>query len=63
MGEVRNVGSAARLSLTPLDPLFAAPPLGWHSREIVEEVGLGDRFADLVATGIVVAPNENVVAS
>lgn len=27
--EVRNVGSSARLSLTPLDPLFPAPPLGW----------------------------------
>jgi len=62
-GEVRNVGSSARLSLAPLETPFPAPPLGWHSREIVEEVGLGDRFADLVAPGVVAAPNENIAAS
>jgi crotonobetainyl-CoA:carnitine CoA-transferase CaiB-like acyl-CoA transferase len=63
VGQVRNIGSWARLSLTPLDPLFAAPPLGWHSREIVEEVGLGDRFADLVASGVVAGPRENTAGT
>ena len=38
---------------TPVDPLFAAPPLGSDSRAIVDEIGWGDSFSQLVADGIV----------
>jgi hypothetical protein len=30
-----------RFSRTPVDPLFAAPPLGSDSRAIVDEIGWG----------------------
>jgi len=37
----------------PIDPLFAAPPLGRDSRAIVDETGWGARFSQLIADGIV----------
>ena len=59
IGEVRNVGTAAKLSGTPLVPLFGAPPLGWHGREIIEETGYGNRFDELVTAGVVKIPSED----
>ncbi len=53
IGDVRNVGSPAKLSRTPLVPLFGAPPLGRHAREILNEVGYGNQFEELIAAGIV----------
>jgi crotonobetainyl-CoA:carnitine CoA-transferase CaiB-like acyl-CoA transferase len=60
VGSVRNVGRSGRLSRTPLDPLIPAQPLGWHTREIVEEVGLAESVAQLVASGAVGLPGEAV---
>ena len=37
----------------PVDPLFAAPPLGSDSRAIVDEIGWGASFSQLIADGIV----------
>jgi crotonobetainyl-CoA:carnitine CoA-transferase CaiB-like acyl-CoA transferase len=37
IGEVRNVGSPAKLSVTPIVSLFGIPPLGWHTHEILGE--------------------------
>ena len=42
-----------RFSRTPVDPLFAAPPLGSDSRAIVDEIGWGASFSQLIADGIV----------
>ena len=59
IGEVRNVGTAAKFSRTPLLSLFGAPPLGSHGREILAEAGCGQRFEELVSTGVVGASNAN----
>ncbi len=56
VGEVRGIGRSTWLSVTPLDPLFPAPLLGTYSHEVVEEVGFGDRFAELVAAGAIAVP-------
>jgi crotonobetainyl-CoA:carnitine CoA-transferase CaiB-like acyl-CoA transferase len=53
LGEVRSIGPVRRLSGTPIQPAFAAPPAGWHTRALVAEAGLGDRVDDLLAGGIV----------
>ena len=53
LGRICNVGRSRRFSRTPVDPLFAAPPLGCDSRAIVDEIGWGARFSQLVADGIV----------
>ncbi len=52
-GRVTTIGPAARLSRTPVRPGPVAPPLGAHSREILAEVGLGDRADVLIASGAV----------
>jgi crotonobetainyl-CoA:carnitine CoA-transferase CaiB-like acyl-CoA transferase len=52
LGRICNVGRSRLLSRTPVDPLFAAPPLGCDSRAIVDETGWGARFSQLVATGL-----------
>jgi crotonobetainyl-CoA:carnitine CoA-transferase CaiB-like acyl-CoA transferase len=39
VGERRAVGRWARLSLTPLRDLQAAPPLGWDGRDVLAGVG------------------------
>jgi hypothetical protein len=53
LGRISNVGRSRRFSRTPVDALFAAPPLGFDSRAIVDETGWGARFNQLVADGIV----------
>ncbi|MCK9496545.1 MAG: CoA transferase, partial [Dehalococcoidia bacterium] len=53
LGTVTTIGPAARLSRTPVRPGPVAPPLGAHSREILGEVGLGDRADALIASGAV----------
>ena len=53
IGKVRNVGAPAKLSGTPLVSLFGAPPLGWHAREILDEIGYGNRFDEFVDAGVV----------
>jgi crotonobetainyl-CoA:carnitine CoA-transferase CaiB-like acyl-CoA transferase len=52
LGEVRSIGPGPRLSRTRLTPAFAAPPAGWHTRELVEEAGFGDQFEDFAARGV-----------
>jgi crotonobetainyl-CoA:carnitine CoA-transferase CaiB-like acyl-CoA transferase len=59
IGDVRSVGSPAKLSRTPLISLFSAPPLGWHAREILGEIGYGDRLEECVNAGVVGAPTGN----
>ncbi len=52
-GMVTTTGPAARLSRTPLVPGRPAPTPGSDAREILEEIGLGDRFDELVSSGAV----------
>jgi crotonobetainyl-CoA:carnitine CoA-transferase CaiB-like acyl-CoA transferase len=52
VGEVRSIGPSPRLSRTRIAPAFAAPPAGWHTRELVEEAGFGDRFEHFAEKGI-----------
>jgi crotonobetainyl-CoA:carnitine CoA-transferase CaiB-like acyl-CoA transferase len=52
-GMVTTTGPAARLSRTPLVPGRPAPTPGSDAREILEEIGLGDRFDELVSSGTV----------
>jgi crotonobetainyl-CoA:carnitine CoA-transferase CaiB-like acyl-CoA transferase len=50
--EARSLGIVSRLSLT--QPIPGSPaPLGAHTRDLLAEIGLADRFADLVAKGVV----------
>jgi len=51
LGTVTSIGPAARLSRTPTRPGPIAPILGQHSREILGEVGLGDRAEALISSG------------
>ena len=53
IGLVRTPGPGVRLSLTPVQPNFPAPPPGWHTRELLEEVGLSERYGELAAAHIV----------
>ena len=53
VGVVTTIGPAARLSRTPLRPGRPAPALGRQTREILAEVGLGDRADALIASGAV----------
>ena len=39
LGEVRSIGPVNRLSRTPIAPAFAAPPAGWHTRELIAVAG------------------------
>ena len=52
-GPVTTTGPAARLSRTPLVPGRPAPTPGSDGREILDEVGLGDRYDALVEAGVV----------
>jgi crotonobetainyl-CoA:carnitine CoA-transferase CaiB-like acyl-CoA transferase len=50
-GPIRSVGRWGRFSATPLQEPFPASPLGWHTREIAEELGYGDRLEELLERG------------
>jgi crotonobetainyl-CoA:carnitine CoA-transferase CaiB-like acyl-CoA transferase len=52
-GPVTTTGPAARLSRTPVVSGRPAPTPGSDGREILEEIGLGDRFDGLVSSGVV----------
>lgn len=52
-GMVTTTGPAARLSRTPLVAGRPAPTPGSDGREILEELGLGSRFDELVSSGVV----------
>ncbi|MEE2778459.1 MAG: CoA transferase [Acidobacteriota bacterium] len=52
-GRLRQTRPAPRFSDTPAGPGKAAPTIGEHSRQILIEVGLGDRIDELVDGGIV----------
>jgi crotonobetainyl-CoA:carnitine CoA-transferase CaiB-like acyl-CoA transferase len=54
--ELRSLGLVARMSMTQPMPGKAAP-LGAHSREVLAENGLANRFADLLANGVVAEPS------
>lgn len=53
LGRVRTIGPSGQLSLTPLRTNFPAAPPGTHNREILEEIGLSDRYDELVARGVI----------
>jgi crotonobetainyl-CoA:carnitine CoA-transferase CaiB-like acyl-CoA transferase len=50
------VGPARRLSRTPMRAPAPTPPPGWHGRALLEELGFGDRVAELEHGGAVVLP-------
>jgi formyl-CoA transferase/CoA:oxalate CoA-transferase len=53
-GRVKTMGSAVRLSRTPLQVKGAAPLLGQHTREVLAELGFsGDEVSQLLGAGAV----------
>jgi crotonobetainyl-CoA:carnitine CoA-transferase CaiB-like acyl-CoA transferase len=48
------VGPSQRLSRTPVRVPEPTPPPGWHGRELLEELGFGQRIAELEHSGAVV---------
>ncbi len=52
-GRLRDARPAPRFSATPAAPGAAAPTAGQHTREILQEIGLGDEIESLYQRGIV----------
>ena len=52
-GKLREARPAPRFGDTPARPGAPAPAVGEHSKEILEEIGWGDRFEELVRRGVV----------
>jgi crotonobetainyl-CoA:carnitine CoA-transferase CaiB-like acyl-CoA transferase len=55
-GTLRQARPAPQFGRTPAAPGGPAPVSGQHTREILAELGLGDRIEDWLARGIVAAP-------
>jgi crotonobetainyl-CoA:carnitine CoA-transferase CaiB-like acyl-CoA transferase len=55
-GQLRDARPAPRFSRTPAAPGAPAPVAGQHTREILRELGLAERYEDWLARGIVAAP-------
>ncbi|MCH7705900.1 MAG: CoA transferase, partial [Chloroflexi bacterium] len=53
LGRITTPGPAPRLSRTPVRVGRPAPRPGANAREIINEIGLGDRFDDLVENGVI----------
>jgi crotonobetainyl-CoA:carnitine CoA-transferase CaiB-like acyl-CoA transferase len=53
IGLVTTCGPSPRLSRTPVAPGRPAPKPGAQGREILEEIGLGQRFDQLVERGVI----------
>ena len=53
IGLITACGPAPRLSRTPVQPGRPAPKPGSDALEILQSVGMGDQFDDLVQRGIV----------
>ena len=53
IGLVTTAGPAPRLSRTPVAPGRPAPKPGSDAQEILEEIGMGDRFDGLLERGII----------
>ncbi len=51
-GLVRTVGPSGKLSGTPIRLTVPASPPGTHNRAVLMELGLGDRYEDLLAKGV-----------
>ncbi len=56
-GTLRHARPAPRFGRTPAAPGGPAPVSGQHTREILAELGLGDRIEDWLARGIVATPS------
>ena len=54
-GTLRQARPAPRFGRTPAAPGAPAPVSGQHTREILAEIGLGERTEDWLARGIVAA--------
>ncbi len=52
-GRLRDARPAPRFSATPAAPGAPAPTAGQHTREILQEIGLGDEIESLYQRGIV----------
>jgi crotonobetainyl-CoA:carnitine CoA-transferase CaiB-like acyl-CoA transferase len=52
LGRVRTIGPTGRLSRTPLRLNDPASPPGTHNREVLEEIGLGSRYDELMTSGV-----------
>ena len=59
LGLVTTCGPAPRLSRTPVHPGRPAAKPGVDARDILEEVGLGARFKELVESQVVVVEGVN----
>jgi crotonobetainyl-CoA:carnitine CoA-transferase CaiB-like acyl-CoA transferase len=60
-GAGQVVSPPPRLSRTPMRAPNPAPPIGSDGEEIVRELGLGDRLAELVGSGALRLPERAVV--
>jgi crotonobetainyl-CoA:carnitine CoA-transferase CaiB-like acyl-CoA transferase len=54
-GRLRDARPAPLFRGTPVAPGGPAPTVGQHTKEILSEIGLADRFDDWLARGIVTA--------
>jgi crotonobetainyl-CoA:carnitine CoA-transferase CaiB-like acyl-CoA transferase len=59
-GLVRTVGPSGRLSDTPIRLTAPASPPGTHNREVMDELGIGERYEEFLAAGVL---GETVEAS
>jgi crotonobetainyl-CoA:carnitine CoA-transferase CaiB-like acyl-CoA transferase len=55
-GTLRQARPAPRFGRTAVSPGAPAPVSGQHTREILAEIGLGERYDDWLARGIIAAP-------
>ncbi|MDF3311851.1 CoA transferase [Rhodococcus sp. T2V] len=55
-GTGRLVAPVPRLTATPMRAGTPAPPVGWHTEDLLRELGFGDQIDSLVAGGAAVLP-------
>ncbi len=50
-GEINTLGFPVKLSGTPQEVRYPPPLLGQHTRDLVDELGLSDRYDELAGGG------------
>uniref|UniRef100_UPI0015E1D144 CoA transferase n=1 Tax=Arthrobacter sp. 9E06 TaxID=2058890 RepID=UPI0015E1D144 len=53
LGNVTLTGPSPRPTRTPAVPTRPGGPPGWDTRDVIEDLGYGDRFEDLIDDGVI----------